>query len=129
MSKTEPCELHRQSAALEAAVPGVNQLLLTLQDAGLSARLQVQVTAAGCTCRSLRVLTRAIDHSTVPFADPAPAPWPPELGEEPWLTAHRRVVVPEQRLSTPRDLNMLVAALLALRSQMGEDADDADDAG
>ena len=71
MSKTKPCALH----------------LLTLQDAGLSARLQVQVTAARCTCRSLRVLTRAIDHSTVPFADPAPAPWPPELGEEPRLTA------------------------------------------
>ncbi len=61
MSKTEPCELHRQSAALEAAIPGVNRLLLTLQDAGLSARLQVQVTAAGTV--------------------PAPAPWPPELGE------------------------------------------------
>lgn len=115
MSKTKPCALHRQSAALEAAVPGVNQLLLTLQDAGLSARLQVQVTAARCTCRSLRVLTRAIDHSTVPFADPAPAPW---------LTAHRGVVVPEQRLSTPRDLNMLVATLLALRAQMGEGADE-----
>ena len=54
----------------------------------------------------------------------APAPWPPELGEEPWLTAHRRVVVPEQRLSTPRDLNMLVATLLALRAQMGEGADE-----
>ncbi len=122
MSKTEPCELHRQSAALEAAIPGVNRLLLTLQDAGLSARLQAQVCAARCACRSLRVLTRAIEHSTVPFAEPAP--WPPELGEEPRLTAHRGVVVPEQRLSTPRDLNMLVATLLALRAQMGEGADE-----
>lgn len=127
MSKTEPCALHQQSAALEAAVPAVNQLLLTLQDAGLSARLQAQVTAAGCMCLSLRTLTRGIDHITAPFTDPAP--WPPHLGEAPWLTAHRNVVVPELSLRSPRDLNMLVAALLALRSQMGEDADDADDAG
>lgn len=124
MSKTEPCALHQQSAALEAAVPAVNQLLLTLQDAGLSARLQAQVCAGRCTCRSLRVLTHGVDHSTMPYAEPAPAPWPPHLGEAPWLTAHHRVVVPEQRLRTPRDLNTLVAALLALRAQMGDDAGD-----